>query len=247
MEMDITSEHFKKREGTWNVLKRTLGFQVKSVLEILITPAAALPPPKIAPPIQAAAAGGGQAAAEANAKARLTQPAVGKKPPMPAGGASPAVSAFAALTHDDPHSRLSNALPPNVILPSGGAAVVGIYRVLLKQMCKITVDAPERQLPQVPLYKQSASPQTARCCHDTTRHQDTSEPLSLNYGSNLTTMYMTPPQFQEHVLHLFALAVHHVFYIYIYIVCDGSCCMSETLPPNHYLSIAFTHHPIHQH
>ena len=44
--------------------------------------------------------------------------------------------------------RLYHVLPPNIILPTKGFVVVAIYRLMLQKALRLTIDAPDRVLPQ---------------------------------------------------------------------------------------------------
>jgi hypothetical protein len=156
MNVNIRDKDIIMRSGTWQALKRSMGYQVKPKLSVVITPPSSASsggssssvsagrPSSVrmsgsfssmspAKPVQTPAAAPGPAAGVSTVAGTLSpySPAPGREKP---------------IKEDD--TKLITLLPPQLLLPTHGVTLVGIYRAMLKDSLRIKLDEPDRVLPQ---------------------------------------------------------------------------------------------------
>ena len=123
----ILGEDVPRRAGIWNAVKRMVGVNPPSVLEILITPAI-LPPSFLS---------------------LASSSMLSKNIPQPEP-----VSIDVNKTSIIPNplllktNKLTTLLPPNIVLPSSALSIVGIYRIMLLKSYQISMENSDRNLPQ---------------------------------------------------------------------------------------------------
>ena len=166
MNVNIRDKDIVLRAGTWQMMKRTMGYQVKSKLSILVTPPSRLNTTTL----NATVTNGGTAPAALATGERprsmgfLSSPVKAATPtpagPAPGPGPAPGSALRGSLatapgTITDPtkptkvdDTKLISLLPPQLLCPANGVTLVGIYRAMLRDSLAVKLDAPDRILPQ---------------------------------------------------------------------------------------------------
>eukprot|EP00981_Chlorochromonas_danica_P011048 scaffold3678_cov157-Ochromonas_danica.AAC.1 len=134
----IKKEEVILRTGAWQTIKRAFGFNVKSVLEILITPATPSFSLRYAP--RTINTNNNSGPVNSNA---MTSSAV---PNVSQSVTSLVPTSLAAAPDGLPW--LTKLLPVNIVVPTSSVTIVGIYRKILADTLKLFEDQPDRILPQ---------------------------------------------------------------------------------------------------
>lgn len=155
LSVKITNKDLKIRPGIYNKLKRWMGVEVKSVLEILFTPLSGELLHKIIPQSLKLSPTDGDVSSPA-AKSSVTtvgnsnvdvqstmQHTLSGQPSM-----SGYTNDLVNVAINEPIQSISYYLPPNIVLPNKGSSIVAIYRLQLMNALKLCHDGPERVLPQ---------------------------------------------------------------------------------------------------
>jgi Ca2+-binding EF-hand superfamily protein len=129
--VDIREEDVALRQGAFQTLRRMFGFNVQSVLEILITPS--VPAPRFVPRPISTSASHSNLGNVSNTAASFNG---SMKDSVDANGTPADVAWFTRL------------LPPNIVIPTSSVTVVGMYRKLLIKSLQLSHHSMERVLPQ---------------------------------------------------------------------------------------------------
>jgi hypothetical protein len=120
--VNIKDEDVKKRPGVWHSLKRAFGFKVKSILEILITPA--------------------------GPSAKWISENIAKSTAKGAPSVQQQQQLQRSHIYENNQILLTTILPPNIVIPASAVTIVGIFRKLLRDSFRLLDEQTERILPQ---------------------------------------------------------------------------------------------------
>jgi hypothetical protein len=135
MNVNIRGVDIVNRSGAWQALKRNMGYQVKPKLSVLVTPPTAF---NVANPPAGATGPAGRPTS-------MSFRSPGRPPLMSFSPVPP--NAIDKPAKDD-DTKLISLLPPQLVLPTNGITLVGIYRELLKENMRLKLDPCDRVLPQ---------------------------------------------------------------------------------------------------